>query len=64
MFGLLFERNGLSGILLRVRRKRRNSNIDLFGIERFIDWGNRERAIIKLVWFCDLLGGRDYYYAW
>lgn len=44
----LSERNGLSGGLPRVRRKRRNSNIDLFGTRGSTDWGNRERAIINL----------------
>lgn len=29
----LSERNGLSGSLLRLRRKRRNSNVDLFEAE-------------------------------
>lgn len=33
MPGSLSERNGLSGSLLRLRRKRRNSNVDLFGTE-------------------------------
>lgn len=39
-----------------MRRKRRNSNIDLFGTERSTGWGNRERAIIKLAQFCNLPG--------
>lgn len=39
-----------------MRRKRRNSNIDLFGTERSTDWGNRERAIIKPAQFCNLPG--------
>ena len=56
MPGSLFVRNGLSGSLLRLRRKRRNSNSDLFGTGRSPDWGNRERVIIKLTWFYDLLG--------
>lgn len=37
-----------------MRRKRRNSHIDLFGTERSTDWGNRERAIIKLAQFYNL----------
>lgn len=58
MPGPLSRRNGLSSSLLRARRKRRNTNIDLFGMERSMDWGNREIAIIKLARFCDLLGQR------
>lgn len=56
MPGSLSERNGPSGSLLRLKGERRNSNIDLFGTGKSTGWGNRERAIIKLAWFYDLLG--------
>jgi hypothetical protein len=52
--GSLSERNGLRSSLLRVRRERRNSNIDLCGTERSTDWGKRERVIIKPALFFDL----------
>lgn len=60
MPGSLSESNGLSGSLVRLRRGRRNSNIDLFGTGRSTVWGNRGRAIIKLAWFCDLLGAETW----
>lgn len=41
-----------------MRRKRRKSNIDLFGTERSTGWGSRERAIIKLAQFCTCRGQR------
>lgn len=39
-----------------MRRKRKNSNIDLFRTERSTNAGNRERALIKLAQFCNLPG--------
>lgn len=49
--GSLSEINSLP----RMGGERRNSNIDLSGMERSTDWGKRERAIIKLAQFCNLL---------
>lgn len=61
--GSLSERNGLSGGLRRVRRKRRNSNIDLFGTERSTDWRNRE-SNHKAGSVLQPAGGRDHHSAW